>query len=417
MNVWLLQTGESLPSDPGVRVMRSALLARTLAARGHSVVWWASAFDHSRKRFICETDSIFKDGEHVEIRCLKGCGYSRNLSLRRFLDHRIVARRFARAARQEPKPDVMIASTPPHDAAYEAVRYGNEVGIPVILDIRDPWPDLFLDAFPKNLRPVARGILKGEFQLMERACRGAAAIVAVTSSFLDLGLRYARRDASSLDKVFHLGYERRIDWKRRPELVEDIRLKCQGRFVVLFIGAFCSSHDPRVLISAAERLQQSDVMFVIAGDGELYRAVARRARDLNNVILPGWLNQQEIDHLLGVADVGVCSTSKLSDLFPNKAFLYLSAGLPVVSAFQGDLKDWIEREHIGFHFKYGDGADLAERIRTLRSDPALRGIMSANARAVFERECRSSVIYDRYASHVEAVVSERGREPVGAVVQ
>jgi hypothetical protein len=50
MNIWLVQTGELLPLDEGVKKMRIALLADILVERGHNVFWWASAFDHFTKQ-------------------------------------------------------------------------------------------------------------------------------------------------------------------------------------------------------------------------------------------------------------------------------------------------------------------------------------------------------------------------------
>ncbi len=56
MNIWLIQIGEPLPLEAGVRKMRTALLADKLLERGHSVYWWASAFEHQRKKWISNTN-------------------------------------------------------------------------------------------------------------------------------------------------------------------------------------------------------------------------------------------------------------------------------------------------------------------------------------------------------------------------
>ena len=49
MNIWLIQTGEKLPLQNKERKLRTTLLADCLIKRGHSVLWWASAFDHFKK--------------------------------------------------------------------------------------------------------------------------------------------------------------------------------------------------------------------------------------------------------------------------------------------------------------------------------------------------------------------------------
>ena len=44
MRIWLLKDGETSPLLESGRPMRMGVLASTLAARGHTVVWWSSTF-------------------------------------------------------------------------------------------------------------------------------------------------------------------------------------------------------------------------------------------------------------------------------------------------------------------------------------------------------------------------------------
>ena len=50
MHIWLIQIGEPLPLGNRTRLMRTGLLAEQFLARGHTVLWWASAFEHHRPR-------------------------------------------------------------------------------------------------------------------------------------------------------------------------------------------------------------------------------------------------------------------------------------------------------------------------------------------------------------------------------
>ena len=84
---------------------------------------------------------------------LHGCGYSSNVSLARFRDHRQVAERFAAAAAAEPRrPDIIVAGLPTIELCLESTRYGKQRGVPVVLDMRDMWPDVFLELLPPALR-------------------------------------------------------------------------------------------------------------------------------------------------------------------------------------------------------------------------------------------------------------------------
>ncbi len=155
MRIWLLQIGERLPGLPGVKKMRTGFLVDKLVRRGHTVVWWSSAFDHFQKAWI-DSSTIKGAAGGAQLILLKGCGYQRNVSLKRYLDHRLVAHRFRAMAPQEQRPDIIVASLPAHDLAYEAVRFGAQQKIPVIVDVRDPWPDVFLSGLPPWASLLAR---------------------------------------------------------------------------------------------------------------------------------------------------------------------------------------------------------------------------------------------------------------------
>ena len=88
--VWLLQTGEPLLIQNDQRKLRTALLAGKLLKRGHKVFWWASAFEHQRKIWISYKDIDFKINPYYTIHALRGSGYQRNISIARYIDHRIV---------------------------------------------------------------------------------------------------------------------------------------------------------------------------------------------------------------------------------------------------------------------------------------------------------------------------------------
>jgi len=117
----------------------------------------------------------------------------------------------------------------------------------------------------------------------------------------------------------------------------------KNRFVITFVGTFVRNNNPSILIDCAEKLIDSDICFILAGNGELFNEIQNRATSLPNVFLPGWLNQGEIDILLKHSHIGICPTSHIRGAFPNKTFLYLSAGFPVISSFQGGRKEIIEK--------------------------------------------------------------------------
>lgn len=411
MNIWLIQTGEDIPYGNDIRKLRTAVLAEELVRRGHEVTWWASSFSHLKKqRFHGEQQSLhLESGVRVEL--LHGPGYAANVSLARVIDHRVVARQFKRRAASLPSPDCIVSALPPYDLAYQAARFARKRAVPLIVDARDYWPDIFLDVALPVSRPLLRAVLWPEFRMTRRAFRQADAITAMSEDVLAWALGYCDRDRNPLDRVFHLGF-RRAPEGREP--APDWMAALGERFVVAFIGTFSHFHSPLVLARAAQQLHaegRDDIAIVIAGAGGDSEAEVRSAAaELPNVIMPGWLDQTGIDALLGRAAVGVCPTAADARFFPNKTFLYFSRGLPVLSAFQGELKSVLEEDGLGYYFDRDDAAALSRRIRQLSDDADAYANMRERVRKAFAERYDEQVVYSDFATHIEEVAAREASD-------
>ncbi len=412
LDVWLIQTGEPLPLGRNISNMRTAVLAEKLIGRGHNVFWWASAFDHFKKKWMFKEDSEIIINQNFKILALKGLGYKKNISLSRIIDHRVVARKFKKLAQDKPKPDIIVASTPPHDLAWEAVRYAKQNGIPILIDIRDPWPEIFLKHVPAALHKLFKTLFYRDFIMVEKTMRAADGLIAVTNTLLEWGLHYAKRDKTSRDKIYYLGYKKQniSDDSEIINKFSRIRGVLQNKFIVFFVGTLSKSyHNPLILLKAAEKLKEiENIHFIISGDGELFEDLKRDSVGLENVTLTGWLNQHEIKFFLQHSKIGVCPSINVIDLPTNKAFAYASSGLPIISSFHGDLKDIIENNNIGFFYPHNNLDAFISCIIKLYSDSNLYKRMSENAKRVFDEMFDADKIYTDYVEHIENTVRDFG---------
>jgi glycosyltransferase involved in cell wall biosynthesis len=207
--------------------------------------------------------------------------------------------------------------------------------------------------------------------------------------------------------VFHLGFH---SPPAGAANVPDWLAALDRRFIVAFIGTFSRFHSPVVLARAARQLQsegREDIAIVIAGaGGDIQAKVEAEVTGLSNVSLPGWLDQAGIDALLHRAAVGVCPTSIDARFFPNKTFLYFSNGLPVLAAFQGELRSVLEEDGLGHYFHHDDADVLAEHIKALCDDSTHYQDMRKRVRQVFHERYDEQVIYTAFADHIEALVCQ-----------
>jgi glycosyltransferase involved in cell wall biosynthesis len=410
MLVWIVEGSEPIPEiDGSFRGHRYSMLAKALVSRGHEVIWWSSTFCHEQKkhRFDGPRDINLRPG--LRLRLLHGPGYDRNISPRRFRHQRIVAGAFAlEASRDGRVPELVITALPTLEQSEMAVAYGKLHNVPVVVDVRDLWPDLYLTVFPGFIQPVARFALRSEFQRAKRVLAGAAAIVAVSDSYLDWGVDFAGRARRPNDRVFPLGYSTsespRLEGLK-SETLEFMHGIPSDSLVVTFIGAFGASYDLKTVIRAASLLdtdEAANVRIALAGGGDQQDKLVKMARNSRNVIFTGWLNQNSLLTLMKSSSVGLCAyTPRALQSLPNKPFEYMAMGLPLVSSLQGELRQLIETERIGLQYEAGNPRSLAEAILWLRHHEQERRAMGVRARALFEEKFDAKRVYGEFVDYLE----------------
>jgi len=414
MRIWLVQTGEPIPIKKGVRKMRTALLADVLVARGHDIVWWTSAFDHVSKKFISDKDAEFNISPRYVIKTLFGVPYKRHISINRYRNYHTIASKFSKIAADEPRPDIIIASMPDYFTAQQAINFGKSKNIPVIIDIRDLWPDFFINRIPTGfLKRLFKLILFREYKRLHFVVSSADALFAITDHFLKWGLKHAQQDQTWKDKVFYLGAPKilKVEKQELSESFKGILKSAENKFVITFIGFFHHYSDPLVIIEAARIINESnsnnefEFEFVLGGHGSSFQAVKKSAIGLTNVKMAGWLTTEEISALLNISSVGVIPSASPVAFFPNKAFSYMSAGIPILSCVSGELENLMREKKIGLNFLPQDGQELARLILKLREDKKNYEEMRNNSKRLFQERFNAANIYNSYAEHVEAIAA------------
>lgn len=420
MNIWLSTIGQRLDHAENTRTM---LLATTLLERGHSVTLWTSAYDHIRKQWRKEWSNgdvgFWEMPSGLNVRFMKGCGYRKNIGPSRLADHILAARDFRRQAAKLPPPDIAIASLPDHITAAAMVEYGRFAGFPVIVDVRDKWPDIFVDYAPTALKPFVRVGLARESARARNALANADALVAMMQSMLDWGLAKAKRTASADDRIFYLATMEANAAQQSPisDLApehQELLNQVSGKTVFSFVGTFNKTQHPSLILDALEELfsqrafDTSKIAVMIGGDGVGADGVRSRIDRLPFAYYLGWLRPSEMRALLARTDVGLLPMNFASEAFNNKAFAYLASGLPILNCADGDLARLIEKADIGMNLPAGDARTMAAAIKALAMNPSRVEQLKAKARTVFNSEFDQHKIYNDYADHIETI-ARRGQ--------
>jgi glycosyltransferase involved in cell wall biosynthesis len=422
--IWIVEQGEPLPfpaGERGNRLMRAGILAQTLAGRGHDVTWWTSAFNHQLKAHASDQDASMRTEEGFTLRLIWSPGYARHISLQRYRDHRILAHRLKAAMDREEAPHLILCGLPIPELAGVCADYGRRNTVPVVVDIRDWWPDIFYLSLPGPLRPLGKLFTIPMAVSTRRGCRGASALTAVTPEFLRWGLAKAGRQASDKDAVFHLGYPSQplgsAVMEEGRQFWSSLGVTSDSH-ILLYLGMFNQTFDLDTIVDAASLLQQGScpARFLLCGDGDKGEEYRQKAKGLKNVLFPGWINQAQIRVIMEMATAGLAPYPDREDFrcqISNKAIEYLSHGLPVLSSpANGALSDFLKENHCGMTYRNGRARELASLVEYVCRHSDLRREMSANALRVFQKCFDAQKVYGAMADHLEKLIEFRSPVPL-----
>jgi glycogen(starch) synthase len=150
---------------------------------------------------------------------------------------------------------------------------------------------------------------------------------------------------------------------------------------VLFLGRMTLQKGPDYFLEAASKVlkKEPDVMFVMAGSGDMMYKVIERAGDLNighKVLFTGFLRGPEVDRMYDMADVYVMpSVSEPFGIVPLEA---MSHGVPVIISRQSGVSEVIKH---ALKVDFWDVDKLADRIISVLRYRALRDMLGENGKS------------------------------------
>ena len=157
-----------------------------------------------------------------------------------------------------------------------------------------------------------------------------------------------------------------------------------------FVGTFGEWHGADVLARAIRLVADTDIRFLLVGDGPTLPDIRRELDGVDRAVLAGLVPGEEIPVHLAASDLLVSPhvpNTDGSSFFgsPTKLFEYMASGTAIVASDLDQIGD-ILRDDLAVLVRPGDPAELAAGIRTVADDPDRRRALGANARArVLER--------------------------------
>jgi len=375
---------------------RYLTLANMIVESGNNLEVITSTFYHATK---CQRnyDYEFLNSFPYKITLIHECGYSRNVSIKRILSHRIFAKNVLKYIKKRKKPDVIYCVVPSLDVAHLVTKYANKNQIKVIIDVQDLWPEAFKMVI--NI-PVVSNLLFYPMQIKANMIYKAAdEIIAVSQTYVDRAIKVNKK--CNQGHCIFLGLElSKFDLyiSERTQLNKPI-----NEIWIVYIGTLGYSYDLISVIEAIKIVKDNgihNIKFIVMGDGPLREKFQNYARDLNiNADFMGKLDYKEMVKVLKSCDIAVNPIVKNSAAsIINKHADYLAAGLPIVNTQESlEFRNLLEKNNAGLNCVNNNPKDLADKLLMLCKDNLLRESMGRNSRKLAEEK------FDRLKTYKEII--------------
>ncbi len=411
--IWLLKVGEALPSDEGEqRLLRMGLIAEELSKDNNYVTWWVSSFDHNKKEFRKIDKKELPINDNLKLIFLKGKGYKKNWSIARLRHYLQEKKEFFKIASKMDLPDIILASMPNMDLANAAVKFGKKHDIPVVIDVRDTWPELYVDYAPNKLKPIVNKMIFPFKRQLSWTLSNAYCIFATSDKFLDWALTYAKRPRNKYDDYFYVSYPDTNIKLSKSDINSWYRYDIdKDDIIVCFFGQFGHAVDIETVIRASNITYkvQPNIKYVICGTGEKLN-VYRNMIEKNNkcVIFPGWVNRKQICALGKISTFGLLSyvpNKNFENSMPNKFCEYLALSQILLIQPKGMMKDFALKNNCGYC--YENDQQLAKiLIETSKKDIKDLNEMKKNSRLLYENAFKSDIVYKRLSDKLLYIANE-----------
>jgi len=360
-DIWLFNPYGPIPGEAW-RDYRFTMIAETLAAEGHRVIWWTAAYSHHFKRQRTEDWQDIEVSPCFTVRLVPTPSYSRHIGVGRVWCEIVYAVRAFLRARNEAPPKIVIATDPPQAVGLLGSALARRHQAKLVIDVMDLWPELFSLVFPKTLRKLAPILFWPLYALRRRSFRRADALTALCETYMRVAAREASQKTPT--QIIYNGIRmatlrKQID---KPKTVK-IPKRRDNEVWAIYAGTLGDNYDIPTLLEAMKLAWQSCVPLhlFVAGDGPLVRKVAGAARRSDaNVTYLGKLDTESLAAYYSECQIGICAYGAESNVaMPDKAYDYMAAGLAIVNSLPGELAAVLNQQDAGISYEAGNHYSLA----------------------------------------------------------
>ena len=358
-------------------LVRHYYFSKYLQKKGHSVKIFTSSKIHNTDINMIKDKSLYReemeDGvEYTFVRSkdYKGNGMDRIINM---VDFPFKLLRTLRNFYKKKKPDVIYASSPDLLVAFVSVVFGKWKKIPVVVEVRDLWPE---SVVAYNRMSAKNPIIHFLYHMEKWIYICANQIVFTMEGGKQYICDKGWDKKVSLDKIAHINNGVDIEEfehnKKRYILTDD--LLEDDAFKVVYVGSVRYANHLIDIVNVGKILKKNKnhkIRILIYGDGteKDYLENICRENDLD-VFFRGAIEKKYIPYILTKADLNLINVRSATinkyGCSWNKLFEYMASEKPILCNLPVQY-DLIRKYDLGIAKKFNSAEEYAEAIETFEA--------------------------------------------------
>lgn len=303
--------------------------------------------------------------------------------------------------KNQPKPDVIIASSPSFFAAISAWLLSIRYRVPFVMEVRDLWPGIFVELGVMREGFILKFLEAIELFLYRRASR----VVVVTRGFAENIIRRGIKQEKlvivtngvsddEITKATLPAEDGSVD-KLRNELQLHPLTK-----VILYIGAHGTSQALGQIIDVARMMMShTEVLFLFVGDGADKARLQKSAKGMPNIQFVDSQPKERVWHFYNMCYASIVplkDTPGFSTFIPSKMFEIMASKKPFVGCVRGEAAQIMEQSGGALVVPPEDPEKLAEAIKTLIGSEEKAHQMGEDGQKFVNQYFKHSILAQRY---------------------
>jgi len=269
------------------------------------------------------------------------------------------------------KPDIMIATSPQFFCGWAGIIAGRLKNVPLLLEIRDIWPESIIAVGAIKNVTVIRFIEWWE----KKMYRLARHIIAVGEGYKQQLL--GKGVSSQRISVVMNGVDKSMFFPRPTDTKLKSQLGITDKFVCSYVGTIGLAGGLEVVLRAAlilEEMKRDDIVFLLVGSGAMRDDLEAEQKriGLSNVIFTGQLEKSEMPAILSISDAVLVHLTK-TDLFltvmPSKIFEAAGMARPIICGVAGYAAELVKKAGGGICIEPENPGELVDAIDFLAGHP------------------------------------------------